>query len=409
MTVVELCAGAGGLALGLSKAGFHQATLLEWDPHACATVTQNIDHDSRTRHWRLFECNVTGFDFSTLGADIDLLAAGLPCQPFSVAGKGRAHQDRRDMFCEVVRAARELRPKAILIENVKGLVRSGFRDYFEYLLLAIASPSLASIVREDWKRHLGTLRDELRKGTTADPGYTVHVHEINSADYGVPQWRERVLIVAFRNDLGVEWSPLRRTHDLDSLLWSQWMSGDYWRRHGLARPRPNGMTRRVARRLRKLQEAGDWQRGELLPWVTVRDAIADLPTPPLSSPITPNHFLNPGARIYERHSGSQMDEPAKTLKAGNHGVPGGENTLVVGPGEVRYFTIRECARLQTFPDYYTFSGPWSRAMRQVGNAVPVELGRVVGNHIGRHLAESGVSCSETVNESEVAGSELEGK
>ena len=93
------------------------------------------------------------------------------------------------------------------------------------------------------------------------------------------------------------------------------------------------------------------------------------------------HYFNPGARSYANHNGSLIDEPAKTLKAGNHGVPGGENTLALGGHRVRYFTVTECARLQDFPDDFVFVGPWSRVMRQIGNAVPVGLASVVAQQI----------------------------
>jgi DNA (cytosine-5)-methyltransferase 1 len=87
--------------------------------------------------------------------------------------------------------------------------------------------------------------------------------------------------------------------------------------------------------------------------------------------------LQPGARIYPGHNGSPLDEPAKTLKAGDHGVPGGENMLRYPNGDVRYFSVRECCRLQAFPDEYVFEGSWTENMRQLGNAVPVKLGEVV--------------------------------
>ena len=390
MRAVDLFAGAGGLALGLSKAGFDENTLVEWDEYACATIRSNVKRRiPGTERWCLLESNVAEVDYSTMTSEIDLLSAGLPCQPFSVAGKGRAHQDRRDMFSEVVRAASEIRPKAILIENVRGLLRPKFRDYFDYLLLALASPGRACMDTTDWKHSLNVIRRNLATGGPGHVAYTVYVHGINAADYGVPQWRERVLIVAFRDDLGISWSPFRPTHNLDNLLWRQWQTGEYWRRHGLVSQETPRMTKRVARRLAVLRNADEWPEPRLLPWVTVRDAICDLPAPLVAErDDILNHVLNPGARMYARHSGSTPDEPAKTLKAGSHGVPGGENTLRVRPDEVRYFSVRECARLQTFPDAYAFVGPWSRAMRQVGNAVPVELAQVVGTHIKLHLCRA---------------------
>ena len=126
------------------------------------------------------------------------------------------------------------------------------------------------------------------------------------------------------------------------------------------------------------------ERPALLPWQTVRDAISNLPDPQTevrASQKLINHLYQPGARTYKGHTGSPMDEPAKTLKAGVHGVPGGENMLCRPDGSVRYFTVRESARLQTFPDDYAFHGAWSEAMRQLGNAVPVALARIIGESI----------------------------
>jgi DNA (cytosine-5)-methyltransferase 1 len=124
------------------------------------------------------------------------------------------------------------------------------------------------------------------------------------------------------------------------------------------------------------------------PWRTVRDAICDLPGPGASGAIgIANHRFQPGARSYPGHTGSPLDEAAKTLKAGVHGVPGGENMLLLPDGSVRYFTVRESARLQTFPDAYELHGSWSEAMRQLGNAVPVELARVIASDVGQHLRQ----------------------
>jgi DNA (cytosine-5)-methyltransferase 1 len=122
----------------------------------------------------------------------------------------------------------------------------------------------------------------------------------------------------------------------------------------------------------------------LLPaWRTVRDAICDLPEMAPGSSCTKfaNHFCNPGARSYAGHTGSPFDEPAKALKAGDHGVPGGENTLRFDDDSVRYFSVRECARIQTFPDEWTFEGSWTESMRQLGNAVPVRMCEIVGKQL----------------------------
>jgi len=125
-----------------------------------------------------------------------------------------------------------------------------------------------------------------------------------------------------------------------------------------------------------------------LPWCTTRDAFADLPDPEWDirkSAEYHNHRFQPGARSYPGHTGSLLDEPAKTLKAGVHGVPGGENMLLRPDGSVRYFTVRESARLQTFPDEFRLHGSWSEAMRQLGNAVPVDLANVIAKNVKEHL------------------------
>jgi DNA (cytosine-5)-methyltransferase 1 len=126
----------------------------------------------------------------------------------------------------------------------------------------------------------------------------------------------------------------------------------------------------------------------LEPWRTVRDAISDLPDPIGHKNEIPNHRYIPGARVYPGHTGSPLDEPAKTLKAGDHGVPGGENMLVYPNGKVRYFTVRESARLQTFPDDFIFEGTWGEAMRQLGNAVPVKLGQIIANSVKERLSKA---------------------
>ena len=123
------------------------------------------------------------------------------------------------------------------------------------------------------------------------------------------------------------------------------------------------------------------------PWRTTRDAIGDLPDPrhTRKAAAVPDHRFQPGARSYPGHTGSYMDDPSKTLKAGVHGVPGGENMLRRGDGFVRYFTVRESARIQTFPDDYVFHGAWSECMRQLGNAVPAKLAELVGDSVREKL------------------------
>ena len=312
-----------------------------------------------------------------------MLAAGAPCQPFSISGKWLGQLDERNMFPEVLRAMRLLRPKVVLVENVKGLLSSRFREYFDYVTLRMKFPDLEPHCSEEWDVHLKRLRAAEGR---EDESYTVNYHILNAADYGVPQWRERVFIVAVRADLGLAWQPPKPTHSLDALLWSQWRTGEYWKRHGIPRPKKANLARRYMTRLDALPAGEDAASG-LLPWRTIRDAIGGLKEvePGKVSPGDANHFLNPGARRYAKHTGTPLDEPAKTLKAGSHGVPGGENSLRLPNGRVRYFSVRECARLQSFPDDYVFRGTWCRQMRQLGNAVPVKLAEVVAAEIVKLL------------------------
>ena len=384
MRSVELFAGAGGLAIGMSNAGFHHAVVIEWDHDACETFRENQRHRLKPiEKWPLYEGDVNAFEYGSL-SDVMVVSGGPPCQPFSLGGKHRGHRDERDMFPEAVRAVRELRPKAFIFENVKGLMRETFADYFEYVQLQLTHPSFARRGGESWREHCGRLerRHTSRQGRNE---YNVVFRLLNAADYGVPQRRERVFLVGFRSDLGVEWSFPEGKHGETALLRSQWITGEYWERHGVSKKnRPKLCARQLAR-VERLRGNYLFDTGEL-PWLTVRDAIGDLPDPEAKSRNgIPNHFFNPGARSYPGHTGSPLDEPSKTLKAGDHGVPGGENMLARVDGSLRYFTVREAARLQTFPDDYIFLGAWTEAMRQLGNAVPVLLAQTVAQSVAGTL------------------------
>lgn len=379
MRSVELFVGAGGLGIGVSQAGFKPVAVMDWDRWACDTLRENKDRGLEpVRHWPLHECDVREFDFGSINGDIDLVTGGPPCQPFSMGGRHRAFLDSRDMFPQAIRAVRELRPRAFIFENVKGLTRTTFTNYLEYIRLQLAYPDLAAKHGEEWLAHLARLEEHHTRGASDGLRYRVLMRILNAANHGVPQRRERVFLVGFRSDTDVEWHFPAPTHSRDALLWSQWREETYWDLHRVTKKhRPHGgagKARAMAIRAKPME----------LPWRTVRDAIADLPDPELS-PGHADHFhdhrYQPGARSYPGHTGSPLDEPAKTLKAGVHGVPGGENMLRRPDGSIRYFTIRESARLQTFPDEMVFHGSWTETMRQLGNAVPCELSRVVATGV----------------------------
>ncbi len=394
MKSVELFAGAGGLAMGISLAGFESLAVLEWDRWACDTIRENQRRGFPVvGDWLLWEGDVREFDWSSLPEGLDLLAGGPPCQPFSMGGKHKAFGDSRDMFPATVEVVRKLRPKSFIIENVKGLTRSSFANYYQYILLQLEFPEVTRRASETWAEHFKRLQAEKTSGMLHVSGlaYNVVPTLVNAADYGVPQRRERVFIVGFRSDLGIEWSFPKATHSLDALLYSQWVTGDYWDRHGIEEDRRPPVPVRLTGKIGKLSR-GFWPLEEK-PWRTVRDALAEMPAPGgYEASNYLNHNLQEGARAYPGHTGSPLDLPAKTLKAGDHGVPGGENMMVLDNGDVRYFSVRESARLQTFPDGYVFHGSWTETMRQLGNAVPVSLARRVAASVAMRLVESELSA-----------------
>lgn len=384
MKSVELFVGAGGLGIGVSQAGFRPVAVMDWDRWACDTLRQNRDRGLEPiSHWPIHEGDVREFDFQGINGPIDLVTGGPPCQPFSMGGRHRAFLDSRDMFPQAIRAIRELRPRAFVFENVKGLTRASFANYLEYIRLQLTYPDLVAKKNEEWLAHLARLEDHYTRGKEKGLRYRVVMRVLNAANYGVPQRRERVFLVGFRSDTGIEWHFPKPTYSRDALAWSQWRDGTYWDRHKVSR-RNRAVDPAAEARASKLEE-----RPEEDPWQTVRDAIFDLPDPesPVRSSNFHDHRYQPGARSYPGHTGSPLDEPAKTLKAGVHGVPGGENMLRKPDGSVRYFTIRESARLQTFPDDMVFHGSWSETMRQLGNAVPCTLARTVALAVKNRLEE----------------------
>ena len=373
MRSIELFTGAGGLALGTQLAGFHHEALVEFNASACRTLRTNSRRGALPgiAHWQVHEADIKKFAFAPYQG-VDLIAGGVPCQPFSLGGKHRGMNDERDMFPHFVRAVRELRPSAFIVENVKGLLRESFASYFSYIKLQLEHPELLPIDGEIWQDHLARLVRHHTSAPHDELSYNVVFQLLNAADFGVPQRRERVFIVGFRSDLGIEWNFPTPTHSRASLARVQAI-GTYWARHEV-------QPRRVIDAQLSINDG-------LKPWRTIRDVISDLPEPVVGKPTVFNHELRLGARSYPGHTGSDVDLPSKTLKAGVHGVPGGENTVVMADGHVRYLTVREAARIQTFPDSWVFEGPWGEAMRQLGNAVPMELARVVADSVATTMAQ----------------------
>jgi DNA (cytosine-5)-methyltransferase 1 len=420
LSSVELFTGAGGLALGLEMAGFRHRRLVELDPSACATLALNARNGVVSQTWDVVPTDAVDLPYDVY-AGTALLAAGAPCQPFSLGGRQRGENDVRNLFPVVVRALREILPAAFLLENVPNLTGKTFRPYFDYIMLQLQMPTVQRDANEPWTAHKARL-DRARVNSVDDVdedrrrSYAVTWRTLNAADYGVPQIRRRVFIVGFRRDLGVSPDlPLfdAPSHAEDSLLWSQWITGSYWQEHGL--PRPIAPPANYQRRVALLMELARRDRPPLGErWHTLRDAIsgrvpglsdslraaAPLPEPTVPWPgehaLHNRHGLISGARLYPGHSGNDLDRPAKTIKSGDHGNPGGEHVLVrsaehgwtpiVVTGEPpRYLSVRECARVQTFPDWYHFAGSRTECMRQLGNAVPVLLARQLSAEIREKL------------------------
>lgn len=375
---VELFAGAGGLMLGTEQAGFAHLVSNERDPRACETLRRNgsadvegVDSAGDLEAGRpLIEGDCRDVDWTPMRGKVDLLAGGPPCQPFSIGGVHRGDVDERNLWPETIRALDEIRPRAFLFENVRGFARPAFRPYLDYVVLQLQKPHVRRKKRETWIDHAARLA-KLPELSRHD-GYRVTWGVVNAADYGVPQLRHRVLFIGYRADLDIEPALPEPTHSKTALLDAQ-ADGSYWAEHGLepreplvARP---GKTTLAESRMRR--------------WRTLRDAIGDLPEPcdGREHPHWHNHVGIPGARLYAGHSGSVLDWPAKSVKAGVHGNPGGEHIVVRDDGTYRYWTVRETARIQGFPDEHVFEGPRSEAMRQIGNAVPVPLARAAASTV----------------------------
>lgn len=378
---IELFSGTGGLALGLQLSGFSHTALYERDKDSCDNLRFNINNGYPVvKGWSVFQTDVRLVHYDGYVNNIQLVAGGPPCQPFSLGGKHQAYLDKRDMFPEAVRAVREVRPQCFLFENVRGLLRKSFSPYFNYILLQLQYPEIVKRENQTWEEHLALLEKHHTSGQNHGLSYNVVYRLLNAADYGVPQIRQRVIIVGFRSDYNASWTFPQPTHSQEALLYSKWISKKYWEEHCIKPPTDVPFSSLRLNAVKKSVEDGLCS---LRPWVTVRDAVSDLPDPSdyELSKFVPNHEYRSGAKKYAGHSGSVLDEPSKTIKAGAHGVPGGENTIVLDDGSIRYYTVRESARIQTFPDSYLFSSSWTESMRQIGNAVPVKLAKAVGDSV----------------------------
>ncbi len=365
---LELFSGAGGLAKGSELAGACHGGLIEWNRDACLTLMENFGKE------RVFQGDAKLVDKSIF-SNIDFIAGGPPCQPFSLGGKALGMSDKRDMFPVAIEYIRHFLPKAFVLENVKGLLRQSFRDYLNYIILQLRNPCVENTFA-DWQTHYKHL---LNCTQIESQAYDVSVKLLNAADFGVPQKRERIIIVGYRKDLGITPTFPFPTHSQNALLWSKWVTGQYWESHNIVPTNKDFANKEEVCQMLKAKSKGEAP--SELPWLTIRDALDNIPTKGSANFFENEHIIRDGAREYPGHTGSCIDEPSKTIKAGNHGVPGGENMIKNTDGSVRYLTVFEAKRIQTFPDDFHICGSWTEAMRQIGNAVPVRLAEVVTSNV----------------------------
>ncbi|MGL5750126.1 MAG: DNA (cytosine-5-)-methyltransferase [Paraclostridium sp.] len=327
-TAVELFAGAGGLALGLEEAGFEDVGLVEWDKYACNTLRRNRPN------WNVIQGDVVEIaekgirNYIDKDVEVDLLSGGYPCQAFSYAGKKHGLEDvRGTMFYYYAKILEELMPKVFLAENVRGLVS-----------------------HDDGK----TLKTMIE--VFSDIGYDVKYKVLKAINYGVAQKRERVIIIGTRKDL-------------DNV--------DY------KFPKEFGYIPTLKEALKDVPKSEGSKYPEskkkVLDLVPPGGCWIDLPEEIAKEYMGKSYFSGGGKRGMARRI--SWDEPCLTLTCS----PAQKQTERCHPDETRPFTVREYARIQSFPDEWKFEGSVTQGYKQIGNAVPVKLGKAVGLSIVDYL------------------------
>ena len=322
-TDIELFAGAGGLALGLEQAGFEGLAYVEINGDACETLRKN-----RTE-WNVIEGDVHKIDFRQYDGQVDLVSGGFPCQAFSMAGKRLGFGDiRGTLFAEVIRCANETHPKMLLMENVKGLLS------------------------HDGGRTFETIRHEVEKA-----GYSLQWEIMNASYHGVGQARERIVMIGIRDDLSGK------------------ISFEY--------PEPGDRQTTLRDALDGVHDSPGVQYSEkkakVLDLVPPGGCWVDLPQD-IAREYMKSSYDSPGGKrgMARRLS---WDRPCLTLTTS----PSQKQTERCHPDETRPLTVREYARVQSFPDDWEFAGGIGSQYRQIGNAVPVEMARRIGVQIIKAL------------------------
>lgn len=328
-TSVELFAGGGGLALGMHKAGFRHLLLNEFDKDACATLKKNMPD------WNVVQGDIHDIDFTPYHGQVDFLSGGFPCQAFSYAGKRLGFEETRGtLFFELARAVKEIQPKVFMAENVKGLLE------------------------HDNGRTIETI-----KSVIAELGYTlIEPRVMRAIMYNVPQKRERLILIAVRNDIApyvsFYWPSV--CGDLRTLR-DAFYAGDLY---DTDVPASEGQKYPPSKEqvMKLVPEGGDWR---------------DLPADVAEEYMKGSYHLGGGKTGMARRL--SMDEASLTLTC----APAQKQTERCHPFETRPLTVREYARIQTFPDNWEFCGSLSAKYKQIGNAVPVNLAWALGRSLIR--------------------------
>ncbi|MBF1429217.1 DNA cytosine methyltransferase [Hoylesella nanceiensis] len=328
-TSIELFAGGGGLALGMEKAGFKHILLNEFDKSACDTLRKNRPN------WNVVEGDIHKVSFKDYEGKVDFLSGGFPCQAFSYAGKKAGFEDARGtLFFELARAVKEVKPKVFMGENVKGLYTHEKGHTFEVI-----------------------------KSVIEDLGYTLVEPQILKAiQYQVPQKRERLILIAIRNDIANKVTfhypaPYHRVLTLrDAFFKGILYNCDV--PESIGQQYPN----RKKEIMEKVPMGGYWK---------------DLPDELQREYMKGSYYMGGGKTGIARRL--SLDEPSLTLTC----APAMKQTERCHPIETRPLTVREYARIQTFPDNWEFCGNMIAQYKQIGNAVPVNLAAAVGRSIIR--------------------------
>ncbi|HCX99605.1 MAG TPA: DNA (cytosine-5-)-methyltransferase [Bacteroidales bacterium] len=324
-SVLELFAGAGGLAIGLEKSGLKCVALNEIDKWACNTLRKNRPN------WKVLEGDIKDFDFPDYKNKVDVVTGGFPCQAFSYAGKKLGLKDARGtLFYEFARVVQEVSPAICIGENVRGLL---------------------SHEKGKTLKGMISILDEI--------GYNVvPVQILKAINYKVPQKRERLILVGIRKDINIKYEypkPYKRIYNLSDAL----KKGDLFDKNV---PKSDGA------KYPKSKE-------DVLDLIPPKGYWRDLPLDLQKEYMGGSFYLGGGKTGMARRIG--WDEPCLTLTCS----PAQKQTERCHPEETRPFTVREYARIQTFPDEWKFDGSLAQQYKQIGNAVPVNLGQELGYSI----------------------------